>query len=42
MSITTLKIIYNLYFHSVMSYGLIFWGNSASAEKVFKMQKRAI
>jgi hypothetical protein len=25
-----------------MSYGLIFWGNSASAEKVFRMQKRAI
>lgn len=42
MTITTLKIIYNSYFHSVMSYGLIFWGNSASAEKVFRMQKRAI
>jgi hypothetical protein len=42
MSINIMKIIYNSYFHSVMSYGLIFWGNSAYAEKVFRMQKRAI
>jgi hypothetical protein len=30
-------VVINLYFHSVMSYGLIFWGNSAFAEKVFRM-----
>jgi hypothetical protein len=42
MSLETLKIIYNSYFHSIMSYGLMFWGNSALAEKVFRMQKRAI
>ena len=42
MSINTLKIIYHFYFHSVMTYGLIYWGNSSHAEMVFKMQKRVI
>jgi hypothetical protein len=42
ISLDTLKIIYYSYFHSVMSYGLMFWGNSALADKVFRMQKRAI
>jgi hypothetical protein len=34
--------IYFSYFHSPMSYGDIFWGNSHVAYDVFKMQKRAI
>jgi hypothetical protein len=42
MSLNTLKDIYHSYFHSVMTYGLIYWGNSSYAEKVFKMQKRVI
>jgi hypothetical protein len=42
MSLNTLKNIYHSYFHSVMTYGLIYWGNSSYAEKVFKMQKRVI
>jgi hypothetical protein len=25
-----------------MTYGIMFWGNSSSAEKVFKLQKRAV
>jgi len=29
-------------FHSVMSYGLIFGGNSTKSKCVFKLQKRAI
>ena len=29
-------------FHSVMSYGLIFWGNSTDSKCAFKLQKRAI
>jgi hypothetical protein len=39
MSLNTLRNIYHSYFHSVMTYGLIYWGNSSYAEKVFKMQK---
>jgi hypothetical protein len=42
MSINTLKIIYFSYFHSVMTYGLIFWGNSSLAESVFRIQKKAL
>jgi len=30
------------FFHSEMSYGLIFWGNSTKSKCVFKLQKRAI
>jgi len=29
MSQDTLRIIYFSYFHSILSYGIIFWGNSA-------------
>jgi hypothetical protein len=42
MSINTTKIIYYSYFHSVMTYGLIYWGNSSLADCVFRMQKRAV
>jgi len=37
------KIVYYAsFFHSVMSYGLIFWGNSTNSRCVFKLHKRAI
>jgi hypothetical protein len=42
MSIITLKNVYYSYFHSVMTYGLIYWGNLSHADKIFKMQKRVI
>jgi hypothetical protein len=38
----TLKSVYFSYFHSVMTYGIMFWGNSSHAERVFKLQKRVI
>ena len=38
----TLKIIYYAHVHSILSYGIIFWGNSSFAHKVFVMQKRII
>jgi hypothetical protein len=37
-----MKIIYFSYFHSIMTYGVIFWGNSMERNNVFKLQKRAI
>lgn len=36
------KLAYYAYFHSIMSYGIIFWGNSSGQAKVFRAQKRAI
>jgi hypothetical protein len=37
-----LKMIYFSYIHSIITYGIIFWGNSTGSEEVFKLQKRAI
>jgi len=34
--------VYFSHFHSIMSYGIIFWGNSHSNVEVFKIQKRII
>ena len=34
--------IYFSYFHSILSYGIIFWGNSAYSSNIFKIQKRVI
>jgi hypothetical protein len=34
--------IYYAYFHSVMKYGIMFWGNSSFSHDVFKVQKRVI
>jgi len=38
----TLRIIYFSYFHSIISYGLIFWGHSSHSVRVFSLQKRII
>jgi hypothetical protein len=42
LPIETLKIIYFAHIHTIMSYGIIFWGNSLSAKKVFLLQKKII
>jgi hypothetical protein len=42
MNIDALGMIYFGYFHSVVEYGMIFSGNSASVDKVFKLQKRIV
>jgi hypothetical protein len=39
MSSETLKIVYFSYFHSIIKYGIIFWGNSTNISRVFKLQK---
>ena len=43
LTINTLKMIYYSYFHSVMTYGLLFWRNSPdSSIKIFRLQKKII
>ena len=42
MSLDSLRVIYYSYFHSLLSYGVIFWGNSVNNKIVFKIQKRVI
>jgi hypothetical protein len=42
MPLSTLADIYFLYFHSIMSYGIIFWGTSSCSHSVFKRQKKII
>jgi hypothetical protein len=37
-----ITMIYHFLFHTVMTYGIIFWGNSSHCTQVFKMQKKAI
>jgi hypothetical protein len=37
-----LRTMYFAYFHSLLKYGILFWGNSRNLKKVFKLQKRAI
>ena len=40
--VDNLKMIYFSYIHSIITYGIIIWGNSANSDEVFKLQKRAI
>jgi hypothetical protein len=42
MSHTTLIVVYYSLFHSIINYGLIFWGNSSYCCKIFRMQKKVI
>ena len=42
LTIITLKMIYYSYFHSVMTYGLLFWGDSPDSIKNFRSQKRLL
>jgi len=37
-----LRTIYFSYVHSIIAYGIIFWGNSPYSNNIFKLQKRAI
>ena len=42
VSLKALISIYFSYFHSLLMYGIIFWGNSLVSKDIFKIQKRAI
>jgi NurA-like 5'-3' nuclease len=35
-----LKMIYFAYFHAVMEYGIIFWGDSVESKRIFQKQKQ--
>jgi hypothetical protein len=38
----TLKMVYYSYFHSLLTYGIIFGGSSSFSEQIFRIQKRII
>ena len=40
MPALSLKLIYYTFFHSVMSYGIIFWGNLSHSSIIFRIQKK--
>jgi hypothetical protein len=40
--VAALKMIYHAYFHSLMRYGIVFWGNSSEAKKISLLQKKTI
>jgi hypothetical protein len=42
MSQEVLLMVYHAYFHSVLCFGVIFWGNSPHSVEVFRLQKRVI
>ena len=42
LSVDILRMIYFSYVHSVMSCGIIFWGNSHHSNSIFKIQRRII
>jgi hypothetical protein len=41
-NINILKLIYFAYFHSLIKYRIIFWGNSSDNKKVFTLQKKIV
>jgi hypothetical protein len=41
-STDTLKSIYIAFFHSIMKYGITFWGNSPKSKMIFTFQKRTV
>ena len=42
LSINTLKMLYLSYAHSIISYGIIFWGASTNSIKIFRFQKKIL
>ena len=42
LSLDSLKLIYYSYFHSILIYGIIFWGNTHYSNAIFEVQKRVI
>ena len=41
-NVDTARLVYHSYFHSVMSYGILIWGQAAVIDSIFILQKRGI
>jgi hypothetical protein len=41
-NLNTLKMIYFAYFHTIMEYGISFWGVSVESKRIFQLQKKII
>jgi hypothetical protein len=39
---STLRMMYYSYFHSIMTYGILFWGNFPDSQTIFTLQKKMI
>jgi hypothetical protein len=39
---STIRIIYYAYIHSILSYGIIFWGRSSNVNKLFILEKKIV
>ena len=42
ISTNNLRTVYFAYVHSIITYGIIFWGNSPYSKNIFKLQKRVM
>lgn len=42
VSPASLLLIYHSYFHSILTYGILFWGSASEAMRLFIIQKRAV
>ena len=42
ISCESLITIYHSYFHSILRYGILFWGNTPISKDIFKIQKRTV
>jgi hypothetical protein len=42
MSLSSLVMIYYSIFHTILSYGIIFWGQPTDSKKLFMLQKRVV
>jgi hypothetical protein len=42
LSLDAFRTVYDAYFHSLIKYGIVFWGNSSNESKVFLFQKWVI
>ena len=42
LSLDSLKLIYYSYIHSILTYGIIFWGNTLYSNVIFRMEKRIV
>jgi hypothetical protein len=42
LSSESLLVMYHAYVHSIMTFGIIFWGKSTNSDQIFKIQTRTV